>query len=127
MVKAYFACVAAGNPEAVAGLFAEEAVLHNAAGTLLGAAAIKRMYENGLGPGVMQPRPRRLVVDGTKVAVEIDLLTGGNTVPLADFFTVVDGKITRLAIYSLTPTGGRLLDKVGIDPTKPSDPPRRDS
>lgn len=118
MVKAYFACVAAGNAEAVASLFADEAVLHNAAGTLHGAAAIGRMYANGLKPGGMQPNPRKLVVDGTKVAVEIDLVTGGTSVTLSDFFTVVDGKITRLAIYSLTPTDGRLFDKVGVDPAK---------
>jgi hypothetical protein len=87
-----------------------------AVGTLTGADAIRRMYENGLAPGAMKPNPKRLVVDGENVAVEIDLIANGNAVALADFFTVRDGKIARLAIYSLTPTDGRLFDKVGVDP-----------
>jgi hypothetical protein len=74
------------------------------------------MYGNGLKPGAMKPSPRKMVVDGTRVAVEIDLFTNGQNVTLADFFTVVDGKIQRLAIYSLTPTDGRLFNKVGVDP-----------
>ena len=116
VVSAYFACVTAGNADAVASLFADEAVLQNAAGTLIGADAIRRMYRNGLRPGAMKPTPRKMVVDGTKVAVEIDLVTNGGSVALADFFTVVEGKIQRLAIYSLTPTDSRLFEKVGVDP-----------
>ncbi|MFF0095437.1 nuclear transport factor 2 family protein [Streptomyces canus] len=116
VVNAYFASVAAADPQAVAALFAADAVLRNAAGTLTGADAIRRMYENGLAPGAMKPNPKRLVVDGENVAVEIDLIANGNSVALADFFTVRDGKIARLAIYSLTPTDGRLFDKVGVDP-----------
>jgi ketosteroid isomerase-like protein len=116
VVNAYFASVTAADPQAVAALFAADAVLQNAAGTLTGADAIRRMYENGLAPGAMKPNPKRLVVDGENVAVEIDLIANGNSVALADFFTVRDGKIARLAIYSLTPTDGRLFDKVGVDP-----------
>lgn len=115
-MNAYFACVAAGNAEAVAGLFADEAVLENAAGTLVGSAAIRRMYENGLKPGAMRPSPRKMVVEGSKVAVEIDLDANGQSMTLADFFTVVDGKIQRLAIYSLTPQDGRFFDKADLDP-----------
>jgi hypothetical protein len=116
VVNAYFACVTAGNADAVTSLFADEAVLQNAAGTLIGADAIRRMYRKGLRPGAMKPTPRKMVVDGDKVAVEIDLVTNGGSVALADFFTVVEGKIQRLAIYSLTPTDGRLFEKVGVDP-----------
>ncbi|MCS3876537.1 acyl-CoA reductase-like NAD-dependent aldehyde dehydrogenase/ketosteroid isomerase-like protein [Gordonia amarae] len=116
VVEAYFACVTAGNSEALADLFADDAVLQNAAGTLYGAAAIARMYRTGVTPGAMRPSPRRMVVDGNHVSVEIDLDAGGSTVTLADFFTVVDGKISRLAIYSLTLTDGKLFDKVGKDP-----------
>jgi len=116
VVDAYFGCVAAGYPDAVASLFAEEAVLQNAAGTLIGSAAIKRMYQNGLKPGAMRPNPRKMVVDGNKVAVEIDLVANGQSMTLADFFTIVEGKIQRLAIYSLTPDEGRFFDKAGVDP-----------
>jgi aldehyde dehydrogenase (NAD+) len=116
VVNAYFASVTAADPRAVADLFAADAVLQNAAGTLTGADAIRRMYENGLAPGAMKPNPRRFVVDGDNVAVEIDLIANGSAVALADFFTIRNGKIERLAIYSLTPTDGRLFDKVGVDP-----------
>ncbi|GCB53425.1 nuclear transport factor 2 family protein [Streptomyces sp. NL15-2K] len=116
VVDAYFAGVTAADPQAVADLFAADAVLQNAAGTLTGADAIRRMYENGLAPGAMKPNPKLLVVDGENVAVEIDLIANGSAVALADFFTIRNGKIERLAIYSLTPTDGRLFDKVGVDP-----------
>lgn len=116
VVKAYFAGVQDADAYAVAALFAPDAVLHNTAGTLTGADAIQRMYENGLAPGVMKPTPTQYVVNGDHVAVEISLLTDGREVLLGDFFTIRDGKIQRLAIYSLSPTGGALLEKVGIDP-----------
>ncbi len=64
----------------------------------------------------MQPTPSAWAVDGDVVAVEIDLVAHGQQVSLADFFTVRDGRIQRLAIYSLNPAGGRLLDDVGADP-----------
>ena len=117
VVAAYFAAVTAGDAAAVADLFASDALLHNAAGTLSGAEAIRRMYEGGLAAGKMIPSPRTPVVDGENVAVEIDLNAGGTEIVLGDFFTVQNGKITRLAIYSLTPAGGRLLDDVGVDPS----------
>lgn len=117
VVAAYFAGVAAGDATAVADLFAADAVLQNAAGTLSGADAIRRMYDGGLKAGKMIPSPGKLVVDGDNVAVEIDLNANGSQVVLGDFFTVRNGKITRLAIYSLTPNGGRLLEDVGVDPS----------
>ena len=118
VVTAYFAGVTAGDAGAVTALFAPDAVLSNAAGTLTGSDAIGRMYEGGLtGTTTMRPSPRRLLVDGDDVAVEIDLQVNGDVVVLGDFFTVRDGLITRLAIYSLTPAGGRLLDDVGVDPS----------
>ncbi|NDV06128.1 aldehyde dehydrogenase family protein [Rhodococcus sp. IEGM 248] len=117
VVAAYFAGVAAGDAAAVADLFAPDALLHNAAGTLSGAEAIGRMYEGGLKAGKMIPSPRTPVVDGENVSVEIDLNANGSQIVLGDFFTVRDGKITRLAIYSLTPDGGRLLNDVGVDPS----------
>jgi ketosteroid isomerase-like protein len=118
IVAAYFAAVTAADADAVADLFAEHAVLRNAAGTLTGADAIRRMYRNGLQPGAMKPNPGRLVVDGENVAVEIDLIANGNAVTLGDFFTIRNGKIERLAIYSLTPMDGRVFDKVGVDPVE---------
>ncbi|MET0885619.1 MAG: nuclear transport factor 2 family protein [Mycetocola sp.] len=116
VVAAYFAGVTAGDAIAVADLFADDAILHNAAGTLKGNDAIRRMYEQGLAGAKMTPSPGRLVIDGDTVAVEIDLEVDGAAVRLGDFFTIRSGRIQQLSIYSLTPNGGRLLEKVGVDP-----------
>ncbi|WP_458782397.1 nuclear transport factor 2 family protein [Arthrobacter sp. D3-16] len=116
IVAAYFAGVTAGDAAAVAALFASDARLTNAAGTLEGADAIGRMYQNGLRPGAMKPSPRPPVVDGDHVAVEIDLDANGTSLKLGDFFTIRDGKIQSLAIYSLTPTDAGVFNDVGIDP-----------
>jgi hypothetical protein len=116
IVAAYFAGVKAGDADAVASLFAADAELTNAAGTLKGVDAIRRMYKNGLAPGAMTPNPRPPVVDGDQVAVEIDLDANGVPLKLGDFFTVKNGKIQRLVIYSLAPTDARLFEKVGVDP-----------
>ncbi|GGG26692.1 hypothetical protein GCM10007304_45630 [Rhodococcoides trifolii] len=118
VASAYFAGVTAGDAGAVKALFAADALLQNASGTLVGAEAIGRMYEGGFAAATMAPAPRTYVVDGDRVAVEIDLDVNGRTVVLGDFFTVREGKITRLAIYSLNPDGGRLLNDVGVDPAK---------
>ncbi|WP_327098189.1 nuclear transport factor 2 family protein [Nocardia vinacea] len=103
VVRAYFDAVTAGDPKAVGALFAPDAELHNAAGVLRGAAAITKMYEGGLGPGKMKPSPGPFVIDGERVAVEIDLMADGKPLALGDFFTIRDGKIHYLAIYSLKP------------------------
>lgn len=116
VVTAYFAAVTDGDPARVAGLFAADAVLVNAAGTLNGSDAISRMYHNGMAKNTMQPAPGQLLVADERVAVEIDLTTNGQTVKLCDIFTVRNGEIISLVIYSLAPAGGRLFDDVGIDP-----------
>lgn len=116
IVAAYFEGVEAGDAEAVADLFASDARLTNAAGTLEGADAIRRMYRNGLTAGTMTPRPHAPVVNGDQVAVEIDLDANGASLKLGDFFTIRDGKIQDLTIYSLTPTDARVFEDVGVDP-----------
>ena len=116
IVAAYFDGVKAGDAEAVADLFASNARLTNAAGTLQGADAIRRMYRNGLTAGKMTPSPHPPVVHGDHVAVEIDLDANGVSLKLGDFFTVRDGKIQSLTIYSLTPTDARVFEDVGVDP-----------
>jgi ketosteroid isomerase-like protein len=103
VVNAYFARVTAADVQAVADLFAPDAVLENATGTLNGTDAIRQMYANVLAPGAMKPNPRRFIVDGENLAVEIDLIANGQALRLADFFTIREGRIERLAIYTLTP------------------------
>ena len=110
VVDAYFAAVTSGDPSAVAALFAEDAELHSATGTLRGSEEISAMYEAGLQPGAMKPSPKPYVASGEHVAVEIDLDANGKHLRLGDFFTIRSGKIQRLAIYSLTPTDTRLFD-----------------
>lgn len=110
VVGAYFAAVTAGDAKAVGALFAPDAELHNAAGTLRG-AAITEMYEGGLPTGNIKPSPGPLVVDGERVAVEINLTANGRPLTLGDFFTIREGKIQRLAIYSLTPTDAQFFDE----------------
>ncbi len=81
----------------------------NAAGTLEGADAITTDVRERPRARCVEAESRTLVVDGERVAVEIELDADGSAVTLADFFTVRDGKIQRLAIYSLAPTRCRDL------------------
>jgi hypothetical protein len=47
----------------------------------------------------VRPDPGPLIVDGNRVAVEIDLLRGGRHIAVGDFFTIDSGKIRRLVIF----------------------------
>ena len=49
------------------------------------------------------PEPGPLIVDGDRVAVEIQLRMGGSTTLVADVFTLDDGRIRRVAIYNGPP------------------------
>ncbi len=104
MVGAYFAAVTAHDVDAVQACFTPDAELVTAAGTYRGAAAIGDFYREGAFQFEdLTPAPGPLLVDGTRVAVEIDLLMGGEHSPVADFFTIEGGRISRLVIY-LGPT-----------------------
>ena len=46
------------------------------------------------------PEPGPLIVDGDRVAVEIRLRMGGTTTLVGDVFTLVQGRIARVAIYN---------------------------
>lgn len=113
VVDAYFEAVTAGNAGAVGALFAPDAELFNAAGVLNGADAITKMYEAGLPSGNIKPSPGPFVVDGHRIAVEICVSANGKSLTLGDFFTIREGKIQRLAIYSLTPTDAKFFDENG--------------
>jgi hypothetical protein len=47
----------------------------------------------------LRPTPGPFVVDGNRVAVEIDLLMGGRRTAVGDFFTIEGDKILRLVIF----------------------------
>ena len=100
VVATYFAAIAAHDANAVQACFADDAELVTAAGTYRGPAAIGDFYRQGpFQFDDLTPAPGPLLVDGSRVAVEIDLLMGGRHTPVADFFTVEHDRIHRLVIY----------------------------
>lgn len=100
VARAYFAAITAHDADAVAACFAEDAVLVTSAGTYEGPAAIGDFYrQNAFQFEDLRPTPGPFLVDGDRLAVEIDLLMGGRSTPVGDFFTVDGAKIRRLVIY----------------------------
>ena len=49
------------------------------------------------------PEPGRLLVNDDRIAVELRARANGTVSLMADFFTLRDGKISRLAIYTGPP------------------------
>jgi hypothetical protein len=100
VAHAYFAGVTAHDADAIAACFAEEAELVTNAGTFHGREAIGGFYRDSLlQADDVRPAPGPLIVDGNRVAVEIDLLRGGRHVLVGDFFTIDGDKISRLVIF----------------------------
>lgn len=104
LVSAYFAAIRARDADALVPLFAADAELRTAAGTFRGPDAIASFYRDlAFQIDDLWPEPGPLVIDGDRVAVEIRLRMNGIESPVADFFTLGDGIITRLVIYSGPP------------------------
>jgi ketosteroid isomerase-like protein len=104
VADAYFAAITAHDADAVAACFAEDAELVTAAGTFRGPQAIGDFYrQNAFQFEDLRPTPGPYLVDGDRLAVEIELRMGGRTSPVADFFTIAGDRIARLVIY-LVPT-----------------------
>jgi ketosteroid isomerase-like protein len=100
VARAYFAAVTAHDADAIQACFADDAELVTAAGTFRGREAIGGFYRDSmLKAGDLRPSPGPLIVDGNRVGVEIDLLTGGRHIAVGDFFTIEDDKIARLVIF----------------------------
>jgi ketosteroid isomerase-like protein len=101
IVAAYFDAIRARDVEALRELFAPDAELVTTAGVVVGRGGVAAFYrDNAFRAEELEPRPGALIVDGGRVAVEIELRIDGGVVPVADFFTIEDGLIRRLAIYS---------------------------
>ena len=101
VVESYFAAIRARDAEAVAARFSPDAELVTAAGTFRGPAEIAGFYRDlAFRVADLWPEPGLLVVDGDRVAVEIDLRVNGAPTRAGDFFTLRDGRITRLVIYA---------------------------
>jgi ketosteroid isomerase-like protein len=100
VATAYFAAITAHDADAVARCFTDDAELVTATGVFRGPAAIGDFYrQNAFQFEDLRPTPGPLLVDGDRVAVQIDLFMGGTTTSVADFFTVAGDRISRLVIY----------------------------
>jgi hypothetical protein len=100
VARAYFAAVTAHDPDAIAACFADDAELVTNTGRYEGAEAIGSFYRDTLLQyDDVRPNPGPLIVDGNRVAVEIDLFRGGRHIAVGDFFTIEDDKIRRLVIF----------------------------
>ena len=100
VVARYFAAVMGRDPDGLRKVFAEDAVLQDPMGIRRGPTEIVSGFvDRFFGSEDFVPEPGPLLIKGDRVAVEISLHLGGEIVRLADFFTIADGKITRLDIY----------------------------
>ncbi len=98
---AYFDAVRARDAEALRALFATDAELVTATGTFHGADAIADYYATLAFAIEPEPTLGPFITDADRVAVEIDLTTTIGPMQVADVFTIIDGRITRLAIYGV--------------------------
>jgi len=103
-IHAYFAAIRARDADALGDLFTDNAELVTAAGTFSGRDAIVSFYRDlAFGIDDLSPQPGVFIVDGDRVAVEIELRMGGRVSLVADVFTLAQGRIARVAIYSGPP------------------------
>jgi hypothetical protein len=99
VVDAYFAAVTAHDADAVQACFDPAAVIISGARTVTGAQAIADFYRESFRSADLLPTAGPYVVDGERVAVEIEVRMEGQSLAVADFFTVEDGMISRLVVY----------------------------
>ena len=104
LADAYFAGVSAHDAGAVQACFADDAELVTGGTTHRGTQAIGDFYRQSLVVEDLRPRPGPYLVDGDRLAVEIDLFVAGGHIYVADFFTFDNDKIRRLVIYGLPTT-----------------------
>lgn len=98
----YFAAIRGHDVDGIRAVFAEHAELVNAAGTVTGRDAIAGFYaKSAFTIDDLSPNPGPFMVDGERLAVEIDLVMGGKSNRVADFFEIRDGLIQRLVIYMI--------------------------
>jgi len=103
-VDAYFAAIRARDADRLGALFTADAELVTAAGTFRGPDAIAGFYRDlAFAVADLWPDPGALLVDGDRIAVEIELRMNGAVSPVCDVFTLRDGLITRLVIYAGAP------------------------
>lgn len=100
-IHAYFTAIRARDVDALGSLFTDDAELVSAAGTFSGRDAIVGFYRDLAFQVIdLWPDPGPLIVDGDRVAVEIELHMGGTVTRVGDVFTLAGGRIARVAIYN---------------------------
>lgn len=116
VANAYFAAVTAHDADAIAACFAEDAELVTDTGTFHGREAIRGFYRDTLlQSDDVRPSLGPFIVDGNRLAVEIDLLRGERHIAVGDFFTIDCDTISRLVIFfGAEPAGGNVFGKVRI-------------
>ncbi|MFQ5668112.1 MAG: nuclear transport factor 2 family protein [Candidatus Binatia bacterium] len=102
--QAYFAAVNARDAAAMREVFAPQGELVTPAGRVVGPDQIAAFYtRQAFAAEDLEAHPGPLLVDGNRVAVEIELHMHGQRTRVADFFEVRDGLIQRLAVYLAGP------------------------
>ena len=101
VIDAYFAALQARDADALGALFTDNADLVTVAGTFTGPTAIAGFYRDlAFQVEDLWPEPGPLIIDGERVAVEIELRMNGKVSLVGDFFTLRNGRIERLLICS---------------------------
>ena len=108
VAEAYTRAVRAGDLKALRALFADDAEMvcrplddWLPTGRMTGGDNIVEFYGKLLDAwGGADPHPGEMMVVGNRVAVEIQAHHADFIDEVADFFTIDDGKITRIAVYS---------------------------
>jgi ketosteroid isomerase-like protein len=100
VVDAYFHAIRERDADTLGSLFTTDAELVTAVGTFRGRDAIAGFYRDMAFRVVdLWPDPGPLLIDGDRIAVEIDLRMNETVSPVCDVFTLREGLITRLVIY----------------------------
>ena len=100
VAQAYFDAVTAHDADAVKACFAEDGELITATGRYRGPDEIATFYRDTTFKAAdLRPEPGHFLVVGNQLMVEIVLEFNGGRTAVADFFTIEDDKIRRLAVY----------------------------
>jgi SnoaL-like domain len=105
LANAYFAAIRARDGARLRELFAADAILISGGVTKVGFEAIANWYETQAFLVEPEPMLGPFIVDGNRLAVEIDLHTNLGKMAVCDVIEVNAGKIERLMIYGVPRLG----------------------
>lgn len=105
LANAYFDAIRARDGSRLRELFAADAILISGGMTQVGAEAIANWYETQAFLVEPEPMLGPFIVDGDRLAVEIDLHTNLGKMAVCDVIEANSGKIERLVIYGVPRLG----------------------